>query len=113
MGDFRSYGSNPRKVTLVPTGPGQPRTIATPGLDIQNGNIHFLEDGKHITLNANEPGHRERTYLVDFEGGKPVPITPEGITSGLVSPDGQYIVRATTLRARGLSSTAGGARLVY
>jgi serine/threonine protein kinase len=85
-------GSNPR-VTLVPTGPGQPRTIAIPGLDVQNGNVHFLGDGKHIALNANEPGHRERTYLVDFEGGKPVPITPEGISDGLISPDGQYVLR--------------------
>jgi hypothetical protein len=80
-------------VTLVPTGPGQPRTIAIPGLDVQNGNVHFLGDGKHIALNANEPGHRERTYLVDFEGGKPVPITPEGISDGLISPDGQYVLR--------------------
>jgi len=100
---------NPERVTLVPVGPGQPRTIATPGLEhIQNGNVHFLGDGKHVTLIANEPGHGDRTYLVDFEGGKPIPVTPEGITSGLISPGGQYIFRADEA-GFGVYPTAGGA----
>ena len=100
---------NPERVTLVPVGPGQPRTIATPGLEhIQNGNVHFLGDGKHITLIANEAGHGDRTYLIDFEGGKPIPVTPEGITSGLISPDGQYIVRADDAGVA-VYPTAGGA----
>jgi len=100
---------NTERVTLVPIGPGQPRTIAIPGLEhIANGNVHFLADGKHITLNANEPGHGERTYLVDFEGGKPIPITPEGIASGLISPDGQFIVRSDAAGV-GVYPTAGGA----
>ncbi len=101
---------SPERVTLVPLGPGQPRTIAIPGLEhIANGNVRFLGDGKHITLNANEPGHGDRTYLVDFEGGKPIPITPEGIASGLVSPDGQYIVRVDGAGGFGVYPTAGGA----
>jgi serine/threonine protein kinase/Tol biopolymer transport system component len=105
---------SPEQVTLVPTGPGQPRAIIIPGLErIYNGNVHFLADGKRITLNANEPGHGARTYLVDFEGGKPIPITPEGITSGLISPDGRYVVRTNDVRtndAAGISvyPTAGG-----
>ncbi len=101
---------NPERVTLVPVGTGQSRPIALPGLEhVDNGNIHFLADGKHITLIANEPGHGARTYLVDFEGGKPVPITPEGITTGLVSPDGQYIVRANDAKGIAVYPTAGGA----
>jgi serine/threonine protein kinase/Tol biopolymer transport system component len=86
---------NPGQVTLVPIGPGQPRKVATPGLErIHTGFAHFLADGKRITLNANEPGHGVRSYIVDLEGGKPVPVTPEGITSTLVSPDGKLILRA-------------------
>jgi hypothetical protein len=82
------------RVTLVPTGTGQPRTIPTPGLErIYNGNVHFLPDGKHIILNANEPGHGVRCYLVDLDGAKPIPITPEGITGALISPDGKYVLR--------------------
>jgi serine/threonine protein kinase/Tol biopolymer transport system component len=99
---------SPGQVKLVPTGPGQPRTIAIPGLDVDNGNIHFLGDGKRITFIAKEPGHGVRTYLMDLEGGKPIPITPEGITSGLVSPDGQYIVRGEDAAGIGVYPTAGG-----
>jgi eukaryotic-like serine/threonine-protein kinase len=83
----------PGEIKLLPIGPGQPRTITVPGLErIHNGSAHFLADGKHITVNANEPGHGVRCYVVDLEGGKPRPMTPEGITGGLVSPDGQSIL---------------------
>jgi serine/threonine protein kinase/Tol biopolymer transport system component len=101
---------DPERVTLVPTGTGQPRTIAIPGLEhVYNGNVRFLGDGKRITLNANEPGHGPRTYVVDFEGGKPIPITPEGITSGLISPDGQYVVRTSEASGVAVYPTSGGA----
>jgi serine/threonine protein kinase/Tol biopolymer transport system component len=100
---------NPGRVTLVPLGPGQPRTISLPGLEhIDNGNVHFLADGKHITINANEAGHGARMYLVDFEGGKPTPITPEGVTSGLISPDGKYIIRSDDDAGVVVYPTAGG-----
>ena len=102
---------SPERVTLLPIGPGQPRTIGLPGLEhIQNGYAHFLADGKHITLNASESGHGARSYLVDLDGGKPIPIAPEGITSGLVSPDGQYILRANDAGAPvAVYPIAGGA----
>ncbi|MGA9542801.1 MAG: hypothetical protein WBQ85_04495, partial [Candidatus Sulfotelmatobacter sp.] len=101
---------SPGQVKLVPVGPGQPRMVTTPGLEnIQNGSAHFLADGKRITLDASEPGHRVRTYLVDLEGGKPKPITPEGITGGLVSPDGRYIFRVDEAEGVAVYPTAGGA----
>jgi len=100
---------SPGRVTLVPIGPGQPRTIAVPGLEhIHNGSARFLADGKRITVNASEHGHGVRCYLVDLDGGKPVPITPEGITGGLVSPDGQYIL-ANNGAAVAVYPVAGGA----
>ena len=101
---------SPGQVKLVPIGPGQPRMVTTPGLEnIQNGSAHFLADGKRITLDASEPGHGVRTYLVDLEGGKPKPITPEGITGGLVSPDGRYIFRVDEAEGVAVYPTAGGA----
>ena len=84
---------SPGRITLFPVGPGQPRTIPAPGLEkIHNGTAHFLTDGKRITINANEPGHGVRCYLLNIDGGKPVPVTPEGVTGGVVSSDGQYIL---------------------
>jgi hypothetical protein len=107
---FPSSQDSPGYVKLVPIGPGQSRPIAVPGLDVQNGPAHFLADGKRITLNATEPGHGVRTYLVDLDGGKPIPITPEGITGGLISPDGQFIFRKINDEGGGVAvfPTAGG-----
>ncbi|MHB8215876.1 MAG: protein kinase domain-containing protein [Candidatus Sulfotelmatobacter sp.] len=105
---------SPGQLKLIPIGPGQPRTIALPGLEqIHNGTARFLEDGKRVTLNANEPGHGVRCYLVNLDGGKPIPITPEGITGGLVSPDGQYILRANDAGVVAVYPiTAGEPRLI-
>ncbi|MGB8582497.1 MAG: WD40 repeat domain-containing serine/threonine protein kinase [Candidatus Sulfotelmatobacter sp.] len=83
----------PGRITLYPVGPGQPRPIPVTGLErIHNGSSHFLADGKRITINGNEPGHGVRCYFVDLESGKLTPVTPEGVTGGLVSPDGRYII---------------------
>lgn len=85
---------SPGQISLVPTGVGEPRIIPTPGLErIHSGAGHFLDDGRHITINATEPGHGVRSYLLDIDGGKPAPITPEGTTVGIVSPDGKYALR--------------------
>ncbi|MFZ0770994.1 MAG: protein kinase [Candidatus Sulfotelmatobacter sp.] len=85
---------SPGRVMLLPTsGPSKPLAIPVTGLErIDNGNSHFVADGTKITINGNEPRHGVRCYIVNRDGGKPTPITPEGITGGLVSPDGQSIV---------------------
>jgi serine/threonine protein kinase len=101
----------PGQVKLVPIGPGQPRAISVPGLDrIQYGSAHFLADGRHIAINANEAGHGVRCYLVDLDGGKPIPITPEGVTNGLVSSDGQYILTNDSGAVRVYPIAGGAAR---
>jgi serine/threonine protein kinase/Tol biopolymer transport system component len=99
----------PGEVKLVPIGPGQERNVAVAGLEqIYNGSAHFLADGKRITLNANEPGHGVRCYLVNLDGGKPIAITPEGIPGGLVSPDGQSVLRANEAEVVAVYPIAGG-----
>jgi eukaryotic-like serine/threonine-protein kinase len=83
----------PGRIMLYPVGPGQPRNIPVEGLErIVNGSSHFVPDGKGITFNANEAGHAVRCYFVSVEGGKPVPVTPEGVTGGFVSPDGKQVL---------------------
>jgi serine/threonine protein kinase/Tol biopolymer transport system component len=91
---FSVFTGSPQRVTLLPRGPGQARNIDIGDLEIQNGTARFLPDGKAITVNANEPGRGVRCYRLDLSGGKPKPITPEGIDGGRVSPDGRYILRA-------------------
>ncbi|MFZ1007324.1 MAG: protein kinase [Candidatus Sulfotelmatobacter sp.] len=99
---------NKGEVKLLPIGPGQPRQVSTPGLDIKNGSSRFLADGKRITLDAIEPGHGVRTYLANLEGGKPVPITPDGIAGGLISPEGEYFLRADDAGVLTAYPTVGG-----
>jgi serine/threonine protein kinase len=80
-------------LTLVPIGAGQPRSVPVRGLEqIQNGATHFSLDGKHISLNANQPGHGVRCFLIDLEGGQPIPMTPEGVVCGLPSPDSRFVL---------------------
>jgi hypothetical protein len=102
---------SPGQLRMIPIGPGQSRTIAVAGLEhIQHGSAHFLEDGKRITISGNEPGHGVRCYLVDLErGGKPEPVTPEGIAVGLVSPDGRYVLRANPAGEIAVYPIGGGA----
>jgi eukaryotic-like serine/threonine-protein kinase len=99
----------PGEVKIVPIGAGQARTLAIPGLEqIYNGTAHFLADGKHITVNGNEPGHAVRCYVVSLDGGKPFPITPEGITNGVVSSDGRLVVHADVEGKIAVYPIAGG-----
>jgi Tol biopolymer transport system component len=83
--------TGPAQITLLPVGAGQARQIFLPGIEqLQNG-THFLPDGKRIAFNGNEPGRPWRTYVMNIAGGKPQPVTPEGVFAALPSPDGKYL----------------------
>jgi len=85
--------SDPAQMTLLPIGAGQSRPVALPGLEhVHNITARFLDDGQRIIVNGNEAGRRVRCYLVELAGGKLRPITPEGTTGVMVSPDGQYVM---------------------
>ena len=89
--------TDPPRVTLLPLGPGVPREVPLPGLEhVQNGSARFLPNGEQIIINGNEPGRPVRGFLVGLAGGKPRPVTPEGIAALLVSPDGRFVVAQRT-----------------
>ncbi len=84
---------HPEQVTLLPIGAGQPRPVEIRGLEhIQSGWARFLADGQRLTANGNEQGHSTRCYVLDLNGGKPKPVTPEGIVCGPSSPDSRFVV---------------------
>jgi len=77
-------------MSLLPTKAGEPRQLAN---DVIN---HFwarwFPDGVRILFGGNEPGYGVRLYVQDLAGGKPRPITPEGVSgfpSYVVAPDGK------------------------
>jgi len=101
--------SGAARLTLLPVGPGQPREMPMSGLErLQNG-THFLPDGKRIIVNGNEPGRPGRTYIIDLSGGKPQPVTPEGVYATLPSPDGKLLAGETSEYKLALFRIDGGA----
>jgi len=86
------------RFVLLPTGTGQPKTLALTGFEqIDVG--AWLPDGKGFIFGGLERGKRWRVYRLDVHEGKPRPISPEGIripyfTTGPVSPDGRWFFGA-------------------
>ena len=74
---------------IVPTGAGEVRRLPDNGLGYSGAS--WLPDGQRIVVAASEAGQRTRLYLIDVEQGRPTPLTPEGISSWAVSPDGSTI----------------------
>ena len=104
LGEGNAYGFSPdgkwaaaimpgqgQRVTLLPTGAGQPREVPISGLELISS-VRFFPDGKRLIVEGAEHGHAVRSYLVDVAGGKPTPVTPDGAESIILSPDGQYLV---------------------
>jgi Tol biopolymer transport system component len=101
---------DPPHVKLLPIGTGQAREVSVAGLEhVQNGAARFMPDGNRIIINGNEPGHSVRGYLVDLGGGTPRPITPEGVASLLVSPNGRYVTAQSPGSSVVLCSVENGA----
>jgi hypothetical protein len=100
---------SPARVTLLPTGAGQPRTVPANGLEAIQSPARFLPDGRQIMVNGNEPGHSLRCYILSVEGGKPRAVTPEGVPCQIVSPDGRYVLGASTSAQAAIYPLDGGA----
>ncbi len=105
LADGEGYGLSPdgrwalaaklperRPITLVPTGAGEPKTLDIGNLAFGWGN--WFPDGRRILIGGNEPGRGPRLFVQDLSGGKPRPISAEGvsITMQAISPDGRSIV---------------------
>jgi serine/threonine protein kinase len=103
------YTGTPQRLRLLPIGAGQPREISLPGVEhLQNGSAHFLPDGRHVVFIGSEPGRPARTFMVDLVGGKPTPVTPEGVFATLASPDGKYLVGVGANETQTLFPIQGG-----
>ena len=89
-------------LTLLPTGPGDPRDLPGGGLIVYHW-ASFFPDGRRILIAAEEKGKMPRTYIQDVAGGPPRSLEEEGMRGVLVSPDGQEIA----------GSTLEGLQLIY
>jgi Tol biopolymer transport system component len=106
----------PEQLLLLPTGPGETKVLKNDGFENFEG-AAWSPDGKRIVFSAQEKGHGPRVYVLDLEGGKPRPISPEGVrirrSTSPLSPDGKLVVG---IQGDGKVSLypleGGGARLI-
>ncbi len=100
---------DPERMTLLPIGAGESRTVDISGLEhIHNGGARFLEDGQRLIVDGKEQGHSNRCYLVSSAGGKPKAITPEGILCGPSSPDSRFVIGVRSNSATAIYPVDGG-----
>jgi len=100
--------STPPQIVLLPTGAGELKRIERGGIDIYGLGASWFPDGKQLLFNGREQGRPMRTYRQDISGGKPQPVTPEGITGTLISPDSKFLVAADENAKQRLYPLAGG-----
>ena len=83
--------TTPQQLRLYPTGPGQPRTLDRGNLESYETGAWF-RDGRAVLACGNEPGRATRCYVQEVAGGPPRPVTPDGTSVGLPSPDGKLVL---------------------
>jgi Tol biopolymer transport system component len=83
--------ATPPQLLLYPTGAGEKRRLESGGL-VNFDTALFFPDGRRLLLCGAEAGHATRCYVQEVAGGKPRPLTPEGTSKGLLSPDGRSIL---------------------
>jgi serine/threonine protein kinase/Tol biopolymer transport system component len=95
---------------LLPTGAGGPKRLRMEGVT-PGQSAAWMPDGKSLLVAASEPGKGARLFLQPVDGGKPRPVTAEGIETAFpgfaISPDGRKVA-AVGPDHRGMLMTLGG-----
>jgi serine/threonine protein kinase len=81
----------PSPTVLLPTGAGQPVSLAD-GKLFHSSTLRFLPDGKGVIMIATEAGKAPRTYIQMLDGSPARTLGPEDFRGVLVSPDGKYVL---------------------
>ncbi len=78
------------QLILLASGAGESRSLTTAGMRYESAD--WFPDGKRLLFTGGEKDRPPRVFAQDSRGGRPVPITPEGVTGCCVSPDARQIV---------------------
>jgi DNA-binding winged helix-turn-helix (wHTH) protein/Tol biopolymer transport system component len=79
------------QLRLLPTGSGEPKMLSGDSITYA-GTGNWFPDGKRLLLIGTEQGHGMRCYVYDLGSAQSRPVTSEGVSGTLVSPDGKYII---------------------
>jgi hypothetical protein len=87
----RAPGGGPERLTLLPTGVGEPREIAAGDLRLRTA--RWLPDGRGVVAVASEGDRPARLYALGLDGAAAAPFGPPGPVSPIfyVSPDGGWV----------------------
>jgi len=105
-----SVSAKKRGLTLYPVGPGQPRALDLDGVTFQGTGarpIQFSSDGRRFAFPGAKEGERTAAWVFDLAGGAPRKVSPEGIAAAIISPDGEKVFVADTVRGASVVSSAG------
>jgi serine/threonine protein kinase len=105
LGDGDSLGLSPngksalaylpgddQTLVLIPLGAGETRTLKSERLHYGVGPAMWMPDGKNLLVSAQQRGHAVRGYLQSIDSGDAKPVTPEGFTVDLVTPDSRRFI---------------------
>jgi eukaryotic-like serine/threonine-protein kinase len=97
------------QLVLLPTGVGTAKRIDRGDIQQYGHVVRWLPDRKRILFSGNQAGHETRCFIQEIDTGKPRPVTPEGVSSCQVSPDGKLIAGKNLAGTEGrLYPTDGG-----
>ena len=82
--------TDPRRLSLLPTGAGEPRVLPAAAMDIVEA--RWRPNSKQLLISGTEPGNGLRLYTLDIGAKKARPFTRVGIWTFVPSPDGSKVV---------------------
>ncbi len=83
--------TSPQQLVIYPVGAGETRRLDRGGIESYESAM-FFPDGRSVLSCGHEPAHAPRCYVQEIAAGKPRPVTPEGTTRGILSPDARQIL---------------------
>jgi dipeptidyl aminopeptidase/acylaminoacyl peptidase len=103
---------NTKELVLLPTGPGEPRSLPNDGIEFPGGQgflrSAWAADGKRILVAGRQDDRPWRSFVMDLEG-RSTAVTPEGVIAAAISPDGERVAAIGPDRRIVLYPVAGGA----
>ena len=79
------------QLVLWPTGAGTAKHIDRGAIQQYGHPVRWLPDGKRILFAGNLPGQQPRCFVQSIDGGQARPVTPEGASMCIASPDGKWV----------------------
>jgi Tol biopolymer transport system component len=81
--------TDPRRLSLLPTGAGEPQVLPPMAMDISAA--QWCPGGKELLVVGTEPGKSSRLYTMDVGGKEARPFTRSGAWLFVPSPDGTRV----------------------